>query len=121
MDDKTIQITYWRLIAQHKGLDLAEAESKWRLLAAAHIVGQSKFKLHLHSHAAMLRLALRTGNWREAQGQAFRLLLVPLGHAVRRLPAGNTGRATVSAFRPMTVSSELRNLIESAKAAAVKP
>lgn len=119
MDDRTL--TYWQLVTQHNELDRAEMDSKWRVLAAAHIVGQSDFKLHLHSHTAMLRLALQTRNWAEARGQLFRLLLVPIGHAVRRLPAGNPGRATVSAFKPMDVSPELRDLIEAARGAAIRP
>jgi hypothetical protein len=40
----------------------------------------------------MLALAARERDVREAAGQLFRILLVPLG---------NPGRATVSAFAPM--------------------
>ena len=53
----------------------------------------------------------------EAFGQLFRLALVPLGHLTGRLPAGNPGRATVSAFRPMPVRADLRALIAQARMA----
>lgn len=113
MDTPTARRTYWHLVASHQAPNTS-IEEQWRWLAAAHIVGQPHFLLHLHSHALMLRLALRTRDGAEALGQALRLLLVPIGHALARLPAGNTGRANVSAFRPMEVSGELRALIDSA-------
>ena len=49
----------------------------------------------------MLALAARERDVRGAAGQLFRILLVPLGHLSGRLPLGNPGRATVSAFAPM--------------------
>ncbi|HYF41987.1 MAG TPA: DUF3703 domain-containing protein [Ramlibacter sp.] len=90
-------------------------EERWQWLAAAHIVGQFDFRLHLHSHAAMLGFALASGDWREASGQLLRLALVPIGHLTRRLPAGNTGRATVSAFRPMPLEAAMRQRIAAAR------
>jgi hypothetical protein len=87
------------------------AEERWRWLMAAHIVGQMKLRRHAHSHWIMLVFACESHDWREAAGQMFRLALVPFGHALGRLPAGNIGRATVSAFRPMALSSEMRQLI----------
>lgn len=55
----------------------------------------------------MLGLAWRTRELSELSGQVLRLLLVPLGHLLGRLPVGNTGRATVNAFRPMPVAPDL--------------
>lgn len=72
--------------------------------------------LHLHSHLMMLRLAAAERDW-PAAGQVLRLLLVPLGNATGRLPLGNMGRATVSAFKPMPVAPALRRLIEEAREA----
>ncbi|MFD2377205.1 DUF3703 domain-containing protein [Ottowia pentelensis] len=43
---------------------------------------------------------MRTRDWPEVAGQLLRLALVPLGHLSGRLPIGNPGRATVSAFEP---------------------
>ena len=55
----------------------------------------------------MLRFAIEIRDAREAWGQLFRLALVPVGHALRRLPVGNTGRSNVSAFVPMTLPEDL--------------
>ena len=74
---------------------------RWKVLEAAHMLGQERFWLHLRSHWYMLALAARERDVREAAGQLFRILLVPLGHLSGRLPLGNPGRATVSAFAPM--------------------
>ena len=43
----------------------------------------------------------------ELNGQLLRLLLVPLGHLLGRLPLGNTGRANISAFQPMAVTPKM--------------
>lgn len=91
-------------------------EQAWLALEAAHVVGQRHLKLHLETHALMLGLALRTRDWAEAAGQLFRLVLVPLGHVTGRLPLGNPGRSTVSAFRPLPVRPELIALIKQARA-----
>lgn len=88
----------------------------WQCLAAAHIVGQRFLLPHLQTHLLMLALALRTRDGAEARGQLFRLLLVPLGHLTGRLPLGNPGRTTVSAFRPMEVPPDLAELIALARA-----
>jgi len=92
----------------------AEPETRWAWLEAAHVVGQHNFGLHWVSHTAMLRFALQTQNLREAAGQLLRLALVPLGHLLQRLPAGNSGRATVSAFAPMPVHERTLRLIRQA-------
>ena len=55
---------------------------------------------------------------REAGGQVLRLALVPLGHALARLPIGNTGRARVSALAPMAPQPHIKRLIDGAMAAA---
>ncbi|AYQ27128.1 MULTISPECIES: DUF3703 domain-containing protein [unclassified Polaromonas] len=89
-------------------------ELRWAWLMAAHIVGQQNSGLHWRSHIAMLRFALKTRDYPEAAGQLMRLSLVPLGHLAGRLPAGNHGRATVSAFTPMPVDPSLGELISQA-------
>jgi hypothetical protein len=89
-------------------------EQRWAWLMAAHIVGQHDLPLHWHNHRAMLRFALQTRDYAEAAGQLFRLALVPLGHLAGKLPAGNIGRATVNAFKPMPVDPHLNRLIADA-------
>ena len=102
---------YDRLMAGYAALPVEGAELRWTWLMAAHVVGQADLRLHLHSHGRMLGLALAQRDAREALGQLLRLALVPLGHALGRLPAGNVGRATVSAFRPMRPDAAVRRLI----------
>lgn len=109
---------YKRLVNCFHAAAAEPSEIRWRLLMAAHIVGQMKFRLHVHSHWLMLRFAASTRDWPEVGGQLFRLALVPLGHALGRLPAGNTGRATVSAFRPMTLSPDIRLVVAEARKSA---
>lgn len=104
---------YRRLIAR---LDRhAPAEQQWRLLMAAHIAGQFELALHGDSHCRMLALAWRQCNAGEVAGQLLRLALVPVGHALGRLPAGNVGRSTVSAFRPMQAPPEVAALLHWAR------
>ncbi len=66
-----------------------DKETRWAWLIAAHVVGQ-----------------------------LFRLILVPFGHALGKLPAGNIGRATVSAFKPMALEEPFRRLILEAQTEA---
>ena len=82
------------------------------------MLGQTTLSLHWRSHTAMLRYALQLRDLREAGGQVLRLALVPLGHALARLPIGNTGRARVSALAPMAPQSHITRLIDGAMAAA---
>ena len=91
------------------------SEDKWAFLTAAHIVGQLDLALHLQCHLAMLRLSWLEKRWTEMFGQLLRIILAPLGHIFGKLPIGNTGRANVSAFKPMPVSSDIQSIIESAK------
>lgn len=92
-----------------------DPEDRWNWLTAAHIVGQNDFRLHLHSHAVMLVFAAMLRDWPEVCGQLLRLALVPIGHLAGRLPAGNIGRATVGALRPMVLDVAMRHRIGAAR------
>ena len=105
-----------QLMHDFKMAGAAETGERWAWLEAAHVVGQSDFSLHWASHTAMLRFALQIRDMPEAAGQVFRLALIPLGHLLQRLPAGNPGRATVSAFAPRPVDERLGQLIRQASA-----
>jgi hypothetical protein len=107
------RLVYARLLRRHQAIPALPEhhEDRWLALMAAHVVGQSSFPLHWDSHVRMLGLAWETRDVGEIAGQLLRLALVPLGHAVGRLPAGNIGRATVNAFRPMDPPTEVRALI----------
>ncbi|RZL07469.1 MAG: DUF3703 domain-containing protein [Rubrivivax sp.] len=106
--------TFARLIQGARATD--SNEQAWLYLEAAHVVGQLHLRPHLQTHAHMLALAWRTRDWSEAAGQVLRLALVPLGHLSGRLPLGNPGRSTVSAFEPLPVRPELADLISRARA-----
>ena len=62
------------------------------------------------AHGRLIRSYAALGDGAPAEDR-WGLALVPLGHALRRLPAGNVGRATVSAFRPMRPEERVRRLI----------
>ena len=113
--------TYAYLIRQFGRSTDQSPEQRWPWLMAAHIMGQQRLGLHLHSHLIMLRLAVAERDWPEVAGQVLRLLLVPLGNGTGRLPLGNVGRATVSAFEPMPVAGPLRRLITEAREAVGVP
>lgn len=112
---------FGQLVHGFKTAPSTEPDARWAWLEAAHVVGQNDFTLHWVSHTAMLRFALQTRNLPEAAGQLLRLTLVPLGHLLQRLPAGNSGRATVSAFAPMPVHERTIRLIRQAATAAQSP
>lgn len=107
-----VAILYGRLLRGYAELPPdAPLEARWRWLMAAHVAGQPVLRLHWDSHRRMLALARGSGDRREVAGQWLRLALVPFGHLLGRLPAGNIGRATVSAFRPMDPPPEVRELL----------
>lgn len=91
----------------------ADHAAAWRALERAHILAQPYFAPHLRSHGHMLAFALTLRDWREAAGQLLRLLLVPAGSLTGRLPIGNTGRARISAFKPMPMPGDLAALLSS--------
>ena len=99
--------TFERLSQAYRRLDHHDVAQAWHLLEAMHVLGQTRLLPHARSHWAMLGLAWRTRDSAELSGQFLRLLLVPLGHLLGRLPLGNTGRANISAFQSMTVTPKL--------------
>jgi Protein of unknown function (DUF3703) len=90
----------------------AEPAAAFMHLERAHVLGQHDFARHWQVHALMLRAAWNLADAREVRGQVLRLALVPLGHLLRRLPLGNTGRSSVSAFEPMPIPPELARLLD---------
>lgn len=89
--------------------DVARA---WQSLERAHILSQSILRLHFHVHVLMLAFATARREWLEAWGQALRLMLAPLGTLLGRIPLGNTGRASVSAFVPMPIPEDLQRVLD---------
>jgi hypothetical protein len=79
----------------------------WSALERAHILSQPYVGLHLANHWAMLTFAASQHDAKEVFGQILRLALAPLGALSGRIPVGNIGRATVSAFKPMPIPEDL--------------
>lgn len=107
--------TFSLLLSQYATTPLAERSKRWLLLEATHIVGQTRLGPHLRTHLLMFGQSRRDRDWHEAAGQLFRLAVAPLGHALGRLPIGNSGRSDISAFQPMPVRDDIAEIIAQAK------
>lgn len=88
-----------------------DIDRQWTALERAHVLSQRLPLEHLRTHARMLGLAIRSRDGSEIFGQIMRLGLAPLGNLTGRVPIGNSGRANVSAFLPMRVPEDLRDLV----------
>ncbi len=109
---KQLETAYWAQIEAFCNARAGQdAASAWYCLEHAHILSQQILRLHLHAHAVMLTFALSRSEWREACGQMLRLMLAPVGALLGRVPLGNTGRASVSAFASMPIPEELRDVL----------
>ena len=75
--------------------------SCWRLLEDSHILSQPWVIPHLQVHASMLVSGYEERDWREVSGQILRLLVGAPASAFKIYPVGNSGRARVSAIKPM--------------------
>lgn len=80
-------------------------------LERAHILGQRHTGQHVHVHWLMLRLGASSGAWREVIGQATRIVAAAVFSRLW-VPIGNTGRANVSALKPMSIPDDLLPLLE---------
>ena len=87
------------------------AQERWRHLERAHIVSQPDPWLHTCNHAAMLTLALRQRDRREALGQVVRLIVAAPGSMTGRYPVGNTGRVEAGLLTPMAVPADLASVV----------
>jgi hypothetical protein len=80
-------------------------------LERAHILSQRHTSEHVHVHWLMLRLGASVGAWREVIGQSTRIVAAAVFSRIW-VPIGNTGRANVSAMKPMEVPDDLRSLLK---------
>lgn len=76
-------------------------------LERAHILGQRRTWLHVKSHIGMLQVGWHQFNFREVFGQLVRIAAAAVFSRIW-VPVGNTGRANVSATKPMDVPPDLR-------------
>ncbi len=93
-----------------------EVEEAWVRLGDAHVLSQPWPVPHVRVHLEMLALGWRTRDAGEVGGQLFRLAVAAPGSLTGRYPAGNSGRADVSAFAPAPMRPELAALLDSAAA-----
>lgn len=83
----------------------------FRHLERAHILGQRRTWLHVKSHLGMLRLGWQRRDLRELLGQPARIVAAAVFSRIW-VPAGNTGGADVSPFKPMPVPPDLQALLD---------
>ena len=100
------------LAAARQEAGAGRVEAAFTHLERAHILGQRRTRPHVRSHWRMLRLGASVGDWREVLGQALRIAAAVLFSRIW-VPVGNTGRANVSAMKPMPVAADLRALLDS--------
>lgn len=92
-----------------------EAESAFRCLERAHVLGQAATVEHVRVHWQMLLWAARYRKHAEAAGQLWRLMGAVLLTGIGWLPDGNTGGANVSALRRMPIPPDLQRVIDAAR------
>ena len=88
-----------------------KTEVAFNHLERAHILGQRHTREHVRAHWLMLRLGASAGAWREVFGQTTRIVAAALFSRIW-VPTANTGRANVSALKPMLIPGDLRAVLE---------
>ncbi|ACY21844.1 conserved hypothetical protein [Gordonia bronchialis DSM 43247] len=84
-----------------------EDTQRWSHLERAHILSQPFSWPHTSNHIAMLVLALRQHDRREALGQVLRIIVAAPGSVLGRYPEGNTGRTRAGLMTPMPIPADL--------------
>ena len=93
-----------------QALQRDDFETAFRHLERAHVLAQRMTGRHTFIHWRMLAAGLRRGDMREVVGQVPRIVASILFSRLW-VPRGNSGRARVSAFKPMPVPDDLRHLV----------
>lgn len=88
---------------------------RWKHLERAHILSQPYPWPHTRNHIAMLVLALRQHDRKEALGQTVRIIVAAPGSALSRYPEGNTGRTRVGLMTPMPIPADLAETLTVAR------
>jgi hypothetical protein len=91
-----------------------DQDGEWRHLERAHILSQPMAWPHVRTHLAMFGAGIRRRDRREVLGQLARIMLAAPGSWSGKYPSGNTGGASVSAFRPMPIPEDLRAILDNA-------
>ena len=90
--------------------DTADDTARWAHLERAHILSQPYPWPHTRNHLAMLILALRQRDRREALGKVVRIIVAAPGSALGRYPEGNTCRTRAGLRTPMPMPADLARL-----------
>jgi hypothetical protein len=99
------------LLAASAAMAKRDTERAFVHLGRAHIISQRHTWQHVHVHWLMLKLGGSIGNWREVFGQLSRIIAASIFSRIW-VPIGNTGRANVSAMKPMPMPDDLRILLQ---------
>lgn len=86
------------------------AEAAFHHLERAHILSQRHTWQHVRVHWLMLKLGASGRDWREVLGQLSRIIAAAVFSRIW-VPIGNTGRANVSAMKPMPIPDDLRRIL----------
>lgn len=87
------------------------AAERWTHLERAHILSQPYPWPHTRNHLAMLDLAVRQLDRREALGQIIRIMVAAPGSALGGYPEGNTGRVAAGLMTPMPIPADLTDVL----------
>jgi len=99
------------LQAAHGAEKRGDIQPAFTHLERAHILSQKYALAHAATHIRMLKLGWRTRDAREVVGQFTRAIAALLFSRIW-VPAGNTGRANVSAFAPMPLPEDLARVLK---------
>jgi len=103
---------YEQEVAQaDQALQARDFETAFIHLERAHVLGQRMTGRHTYIHWRMLVAGLRRRDLREVIGQVPRIVASILFSRLW-VPRGNSGRARVSAFKPMPVPDDLRHVVD---------
>lgn len=84
-------------------------------LERAHVLSQAITVAHTRIHWRMLKLGLRTRNFREIFGQIIRIAGAATKTPFGIYPKGNTGGANVYFFKPMPIPADLQQILDRTK------
>lgn len=84
-------------------------------LERAHVLGQASTREHVRVHWCMLLWALRRQEWANIPGQVFRIVAASTLTVLGLVPHGNTGGSNVNPLLPMSIPSDLAELIAAAR------
>jgi hypothetical protein len=96
-------------------LETNDVTTAFHHLERAHVLGQAITLEHTRVHWLMLKLGWKKKDWREIFGQLFRIVGASTKTPLGIYPAGNTGGANVSSFKPMPISADLKEKLREAE------